>query len=165
MYPLEPHNARAVNGKIALVSRGTCAYIVKVKNAQNAGAIGVIVTDNAPGPVAVMGGADATITIPSVRVTQEDGLEIVSSLRAKKGRTAATVGRFELSSTLLSGADAALRMTMYTPNPYQGGSSVSHYNTSAKRNQLMEPAINIDLTHSVSLPLDLTFELLKDIGW
>lgn len=54
---------------------------------------------------------------------------------------------------------------MYTPNPYQSGSSVSHYTTAAKRNQLMEPAINADLTHSPKLPLDLTFELLKDIGW
>jgi hypothetical protein len=54
---------------------------------------------------------------------------------------------------------------MFTPNPYQPGSSVSHYNTTASRNQLMEPAINADLTHSVTAPIDLTFELLKDIGW
>jgi hypothetical protein len=29
----------------------------------------------------------------------------------------------------------------------------------------MEPAINGDLTHEVTVPKDLTFELLKDIGW
>jgi hypothetical protein len=29
----------------------------------------------------------------------------------------------------------------------------------------MEPAINGDLTHSVIAPQDLTFALLKDIGW
>jgi hypothetical protein len=29
----------------------------------------------------------------------------------------------------------------------------------------MEPAISADLTHSVTVPVDLTFELLKDIGW
>jgi hypothetical protein len=29
----------------------------------------------------------------------------------------------------------------------------------------MEPAINTDLTHSVTPPQDLTFPLLKDIGW
>jgi hypothetical protein len=163
--PLNAKNTKAVNGKIALVSRGTCGFVVKVKNAQNAGAIGVIVTDNAPGPVAAMGGVDATITIPAVRVTQEDGIEIVSSLRVRNSKTAGTVGKFELSKTLLIGTDAEQRMTMFTPSPYQPGSSVSHYSTTAKRNQLMEPSISSDLTHSVTLPLDLTFELLKDIGW
>ena len=162
--PLNAQNTKAVNGKIALVRRGDCGFIVKVKNAQNAGAIGVIVTDSVPGPVTGMGGVDPTITIPSLRVTQADGIEIVSSLRVRNGKTAGTVGKFELS-TMLSGVDAEQRMTMFTPNPYQPGSSVSHYSTTAKRNQLMEPSISSDLTHSVTLPLDLTFELLKDIGW
>jgi hypothetical protein len=54
---------------------------------------------------------------------------------------------------------------MYTPNPYQPGSSVSHWDTSATRNLLMEPAINGDLTHEVTVPFDLTLELFKDIGW
>ena len=55
-----------LTGKIALVDRGTCGFIVKVKNAQNAGAIAVLVADNAPGsPPAGLGGDDPTITIPS----------------------------------------------------------------------------------------------------
>jgi hypothetical protein len=54
---------------------------------------------------------------------------------------------------------------MYTPNPYQGGSSVSHFDTSAFPNLLMEPNINGDLTHNVMPPWDLTLPLLKDIGW
>jgi hypothetical protein len=29
----------------------------------------------------------------------------------------------------------------------------------------MEPAINPDLTHKVKAPDDLTFELLRDVGW
>ena len=163
--PFNAANAAAVAGKIALVSRGTCGFVVKVKNAQNAGAIGVIVADNAPGAVTAMGGADPTIVIPSVRVTQADGAAIGGSLVKPNGNASGTVGKFELSKSLLAGADSMQRMTMFTPNPYQPGSSVSHYNTSAKRNQLMEPAISADLTHSPTLPLDLTFELLKDIGW
>jgi hypothetical protein len=163
--PFNAANAAAVRRNIALVSRGTCGFAVKVKNAQDAGAIGVIVADNAPGPVADMGGADPTITIPAVRVTQADGAVIAASLTKANGNLAGTVGKFELSKTLLSGADAERRITMFTPNPYQPGSSVSHYNTTASRNQLMEPAINADLTHSVTAPTDLTFELLKDIGW
>jgi hypothetical protein len=163
--PFNAANAAAVRRNIALVSRGTCGFAVKVKNAQDAGAIGVIVADNAPGPVTGMGGADPTIVIPAVRVTQADGALIAASLTKPNGNVNGTVGKFELSKTSLAGADAQRRITMFTPNPYQPGSSVSHYNTTAARNQLMEPAINADLTHSVTAPIDLTFELLKDIGW
>jgi hypothetical protein len=163
--PFNAANAAAVRRNIALVSRGTCAFTIKVKNAQDAGAIGVIVADNAPGAVTGLGGADPTVTIPAVRVSQADGAIIAASLTKPNGNTAGTVGKFELSKTLLAGADAKRRITMYTPNPYEPGSSVSHYNTTASRNQLMEPAINADLTHTVTAPTDLTFELLKDIGW
>lgn len=162
---LSAENAAAVNGNIALVSRGVCGFAIKVKNLQNAGAIGAIVADNAPGAVAGMGGADPTITIPSVRVTLADGNLIAASLTKRNGNSSGTVAKLGVSKTLLAGTDATQRMTMFTPNPYQGGSSVSHFNTSAKRNQLMEPSISADLTHTASLPLDLTFELLKDIGW
>jgi hypothetical protein len=54
---------------------------------------------------------------------------------------------------------------MYTPTTFSPGSTVSHYTTEAKPNQLMEPAINDDLTHAVTPPRDLTFPLLRDIGW
>ena len=68
MMPAEPlTNGAAISGNIALVDRGTCAFTVKVKNAQNAGAIGVIVANNVMlEPVAGMGGVDATIVIPSL---------------------------------------------------------------------------------------------------
>jgi hypothetical protein len=163
--PFNAANADAVRRKIALVSRGTCGFAIKVKNAQDAGAIGVIVADNAPGAVTGLGGADASIVIPAVRVTQADGAKIVAGLAKPNGNTAGTVGKFERSKTLSSGADAMRRMTMFTPNPFQPGSSVSHYNTSATRNQLMEPSISSDLSHSVTAPTDLTMELFKDIGW
>jgi extracellular elastinolytic metalloproteinase len=67
-------NAAALNGKIALIDRGTCGFTVKVKNAQNAGAIGAIVVDNIPGeyPI-IMGGTDNTITTPAVMVSFETG--------------------------------------------------------------------------------------------
>src|SRR6202035_1661231 len=42
-------NAAAVAGNIAIVDRGTCGFIVKVQNAQAAGAIGVIVVNNVAG--------------------------------------------------------------------------------------------------------------------
>ena len=42
-------NALAVNGKVALIDRGVCGFPDKVKNAQNAGAVGVIIVDNVAG--------------------------------------------------------------------------------------------------------------------
>lgn len=163
--PLNAANAAAVKNSIALVSRGTCAFTIKVKNAQNAGAIAVIVSDNAPGALAELGGADGSITIPSVRISQADGALLAASLTKLNGNTSGTVASLGMSKTVLPGTDAAGRITMYTPAVYQPGSSVSHYNTAAKRNQLMEPAINPDLTQANSAPNDLTLELLKDIGW
>jgi len=66
-------NAAALVGKIALIERGVCGFVVKVKNAQNAGATAVVVYDHSPGSVNGMGGVDATITISSLRITQANG--------------------------------------------------------------------------------------------
>ena len=67
--------------------------------------------------------------------------------------------------TIRAGADALGRARVYAPFPVVGGSSISHYDTVASRNLLMEPAINPDLTHDVKAPSDLTYELLRDFGW
>jgi hypothetical protein len=67
--------------------------------------------------------------------------------------------------TLAGGYDASFRPYMYAPSTYASGSSVSHWDMSATRNQLMEPAINLNLTHEVAAPIDLTYSLLQDIGW
>lgn len=66
-------NGAAVSGNVALVDRGSCNFTVKVKNAQDAGATAVIVANNTVGPPAPMGGADATIIIPSLQVSQSTG--------------------------------------------------------------------------------------------
>ncbi|MGE5206981.1 MAG: M4 family metallopeptidase [Chlamydiota bacterium] len=70
----------SVSGKIALIDRGTCTFVIKVKNAQNAGATGVIIANNVASGLPGMGGSDATITIPSLGITQADGNTIKQSL-------------------------------------------------------------------------------------
>lgn len=72
----------AVAGKLALVDRGTCAFTVKAKNAQLAGATGVVVANNQGGTdIFTMGGSDATVTIPAVMISQNDGgaLRLIAS--------------------------------------------------------------------------------------
>lgn len=73
-------NAAALAGKIALIRRGTCTFVEKVKAAQDAGAVGVIMMNNAPGVPVAMGGTDATITIPSTMISQSDGNLIEAAL-------------------------------------------------------------------------------------
>jgi extracellular elastinolytic metalloproteinase len=70
-----------LTGKIALLYRGgTCSYPTKVKNAQLAGAIGVIVVNNVTTAVPTMFGTDNTITIPAVMVTQATGATLVAQI-------------------------------------------------------------------------------------
>lgn len=68
--------AGSLNGQVALIRRGTCSFSIKSLNAQNAGAVGVILYNNAAGAlnaaVGVVPPAPA-ITIPVVGVTQAAG--------------------------------------------------------------------------------------------
>ncbi|WP_306641141.1 T9SS-dependent M36 family metallopeptidase [Sanyastnella coralliicola] len=73
-------NGGDVSGKFALIDRGSCNFTQKVLNAQNAGAIGVVVVQNTGDAPFSMGGADATITIPAVMVSLADGNAIKAAL-------------------------------------------------------------------------------------
>jgi hypothetical protein len=70
----------SINGKIALIDRSTCNFTVKVKNAQTAGAIAVIMINNVAGNPIIMGGTDNTITIPAVMISMADGLILKNEL-------------------------------------------------------------------------------------
>lgn len=60
-------------GNIALVDRGACSFVLKVFNAQNAGATAVIVVNSVPGNPVTLGGAFGGITIPSGMISLSDG--------------------------------------------------------------------------------------------
>jgi hypothetical protein len=156
-------NAAAIAGHIALVERGVCGFALKARNASDAGAAGVIIYNNlanvnaAPPGMAGNGVDDAFVTAPTVSVSRAAGLAIA----AASGVTA-DIG---VDLSIRAGADSLNRVRVYAPFPIVAGSSISHYDTVASRNLLMEPAINPDLTHNVKAPFDLTFELLHDVGW
>ncbi len=158
-------NAAAVAGKIALIERGTCGFALKARNATDAGAAGYIIYNNAANAAAGPPGLGddgingAFVTIPGVGLNRTDGLAIVAQLAG--GVNASLV----VDPTIRAGADALGRARLFAPNPVQGGSSISHYDSVARRNLLMEPAINGDLTHNVKSPDDLTLELFRDVGW
>jgi len=77
-----PNNAQAINGKIALVDRGTCAFTVKVANMQKVGATGVMIANNVFGGPTIMPGVDPSIQIPSVMITIGQGSAFKEDLAA-----------------------------------------------------------------------------------
>ena len=70
-----------LTGKIAVIYRNNCQFGVKALNAQNAGAVGVIIINNGPG-VAGMGNgtSGANVTIPVVMIQDSDGLLITNEM-------------------------------------------------------------------------------------
>jgi Zn-dependent metalloprotease len=74
------NNGAAVSGNVALVDRGTCDFVVKAKNAQEAGATAVVVGNNNPDYPFTMTGDDPTITIPAVMITRAHRDIIVDEL-------------------------------------------------------------------------------------
>ena len=75
-------NGAELIGKIALVDRGNCNFTVKVKAAQDQGAIAVIVCNNTGGAPAAMSGDDPSITIPSAMISLADCQIIKTALAA-----------------------------------------------------------------------------------
>jgi minor extracellular serine protease Vpr len=73
-----------LSGKIALIRRGTCGFYNKAINAQRAGAIGVLLYNNAPGAlsptVAPAPAGSDPVTIPVAALTAADGAAIFGAL-------------------------------------------------------------------------------------
>jgi hypothetical protein len=80
---VSPFPANSLSGKVALIRRGTCSFYEKSRNAQGAGAIGVVLYNNAPGllspSVAAPTGAPP-VTIPVVGIQASDGAALNSRL-------------------------------------------------------------------------------------
>jgi hypothetical protein len=67
-----------LSGAIALISRGTCSFSTKIRNAQNAGAVGVVIRNNVGGPPISMAqdGTANQPTIPGVMVSRSTGVTL-----------------------------------------------------------------------------------------
>ncbi|NOT34018.1 MAG: peptidase [Candidatus Eisenbacteria bacterium] len=149
-------NGAALSGKIAFVDRGTCPFTQKALNVQAAGAVGIIIANNVNTGAFEMLATNGSVTIPVTNVDQIGGNLIRPQLA---GGVTATM---RIHPTARAGTDDLNRPLLYTPNPFQGGSSVSHFEVLSYPNALMEPAINLDLAPG---DVDLTRFLFEDIGW
>lgn len=96
-------------GNIALIDRGDCEFGEKALNAQNAGASGVIVINNANLPNGIIsmgaGTVGGSVTIPAVMVGNADGIDIRSQLPTS-GMIQANPGAVDRDSDLDSGVMA-----------------------------------------------------------
>ncbi len=72
----------SLTGKIAFVERGTCGFSAKVLAAQNAGAIGVIIGNNAGAVPGALGGGIPQVTIPAALISNVDGAKLKAELLA-----------------------------------------------------------------------------------
>ena len=103
-----------------------------------------------------MGGTSSSIRIPSVGISQAHGDAIKAELFPGVNV------KLLLDTNNPAGSNEGW-VQLYAPNPVAPGSSISHWDTTATPNLLMEPFINSDLTPAFGL--DLTPYLFEDIGW
>ena len=70
--------AGSLTGKVVLIRRGTCSFHEKARNAQSAGAAGVVIYNNTAGLQNITVAGAVPINIPVVSITAADG-ELISS--------------------------------------------------------------------------------------
>lgn len=78
-----------VKGKYVLISRGSCTFYEKAFNAQQAGALGVVLYNNVPGAINPSTAGDPPITIPVIMISKADGERLVADAKAN-GTTTVT---------------------------------------------------------------------------
>src|SRR5262249_39479280 len=106
--PFSALNVAAVAGQIPPIDPARCRLRVKTKTAQTAGAIGVIIQNNAAGsPPPGMGGVDPTVTIPSVMITQADGTTFRGFLKFRSRTHSGMFSTIGVDLNIRQGADAA----------------------------------------------------------
>jgi minor extracellular serine protease Vpr len=77
----------SLTGRIAVVARGSCPYSLKIRNAQNAGAVAAVVVNNLAGDPVAMGPNTAVESPPTIPAYQV-GIAAASELVAGNGRSA-----------------------------------------------------------------------------
>jgi subtilisin family serine protease len=97
-----PLPAGSLNGSIALIRRGTCTFYQKASNAQTAGAVGVVLYNNAAGRVSPTVAGVPPITIPVVSILAADGVAIHNTPSASLTWTEEIVSEPQPSGGLIS---------------------------------------------------------------
>ena len=143
---------------LVTLSAPACRLSTFTKNAQDQGVLGLLLVwpssaDNIASPLPDLA---VSSTLPVLTLTEADGAALKKVLA--RGRVTADMAG---DPKRLLGADDQGRVLLYTPDPVAVGSSVSHFDSSARPDLLMEPFSSGGAPHKA----DLTLALLRDMGW
>lgn len=154
-------NPGEIQGRIAVVNRGTCTFGKKAHNAQQVGAVGVLILNNraeTPGdPLPTAAADDFTLQVPTVSVAWQTGLDLLAAL----GSAPDTPLTIELvpGATDIGTNNGFVRM--FAPATLQLSSSVSHFTDESNAPLLMMSSV----TGASFDKTDMTADLLRDAGW
>jgi hypothetical protein len=148
-----------LTGKIAVVFRNTCEFGMKALNAQNAGAVGVIVINRNPGVVAMGSGASgANVTIPVVMVDINDGLSLIAAMA--NGPVVMLLGNktglFPNDGGISSGATLLPRQAMIPSQLAQNGTEYNFDLGARVYNYGNQAQTNMTLTATITNPSGAT---------
>jgi hypothetical protein len=149
-------NASALAGKIAVVYRGACEFGIKAYGAQKAGAIGVIIINNAAGVINLGGGVNGVnVRIPVVMISNADGATLrpyinsdstVAIIGQKRGQFANDYG-FTIGNLIRPMDWAVPHTAAKNPGDYpvKLGAEVVNYGQNAQTNVNLN--VKIDFTN------------------
>jgi minor extracellular serine protease Vpr len=101
-----------LTGKIAVIDRGACAFTVKIRNAEAAGAVGVVVANNVAGDPTAMGHDGSALPgIPAVMVGLAEGT-------AMKPSGTVTVDGSSATEFVSDNADIVAGFSSRGPTPF-----------------------------------------------
>jgi len=147
-----------VQGRIVLITRGTCPVTWKVAHAEDAGASAILLVNPTSDTPTRRDDSDPHVTIPTLTISDAVGLTLGTALRRSP-----VVVTLRANPRRLLGADGRGRVYLYAPRTVAPGSAISHWDPSVTPNLLMEPVLNADL--DAGADTDLTYFQLQDIGW
>lgn len=147
------------SGRITLINITAlgCRASEVAQVAQQAGAVGVLFAYPSsgllPAPLAEL---TPKSTVPVLTLSEVDARLLYAALQ--RGSITASLGG---DANQRLGADKKGRALLFTPDEILGGSSLSHFDISARPDLLMEPYRVRGAQHDV----DLTLPLMRDLGW
>lgn len=107
------------DGAIALIQRGSCNISDKAVFAQHAGAVAVIIFNNAPGdPPSFSFGSEEPVVVPTFSISQADGQRLVAAMA--EGEVTATLdpeAAISLTNTVVGTSSRGLSMETYLAKP------------------------------------------------